>query len=426
MIIKFINANILNEDFDILNNKILIVKNNLIDYIGDDKKFNYDFDRIIDCKNNYLIPTFINAHSHNAMVFARNIADDMPLLDWLNNQIFPLERKLTEEDVYYFTILGIMEGLASGISLSFDMYKFYYTMADAYLRTGARVNILESLTKYDEKIAPKEYHKNLNNYKNDNGNLIRYSLGLHAEYTNDDWTFKLIKEISKEYKAPCFMHNSETKKEFDECIDRNNMTPTEVFEKYDLFEYGGGGFHCVYITDNDIEIFKKHKLSIITNSGSNVKLASGIARIKTFLNNNINVCLGTDGAASNNAIDFFREMYLTSVLSKIEQNDPASIPAKQIVKMATINGAKCMGYDNIGVLKEGFLADICMIDVNKSNMYPHSDFLKAIVYSANKTNVKMTMVDGKILYEDGKYFINEDEEYIYIKCDELLKNLISR
>ena len=426
MKIKFENANILNENFEILSNQVLIVNNNLITYIGNDKESSDEYDRIIDCKNNYLIPTFINAHSHTAMVFARNIADDLSLFDWHNNIIFPLEKKLTEEDVYYFTILGIMESLSSGISLSFDMYMYYYSIADAYLRIGARVNILESLTKYDKKIAPHEYYKNLNNYKSDNGNLVRYSLGLHAEYTNDDYTFKLLRDVAKEYKKPCYMHNSETKKEVDECIEKYKMTPTEVFEKYGLFEYGGGGFHCVYLTDNDIEIFKRHKLSAVINSGSNVKLASGIARVKFFLDNNINVCIGTDGAASNNALDFFREMYLTSVLSKIEQNNPASISAKEIVKMATINGAKCMGYDNLGILKEGYLADICMIDVDKPNMCPHSDFLKALVYSAGRQNVKLTMVDGKILYENGNFFINEDEEYIYKKCDELLKNLISR
>ena len=417
MSIKFKNANVLDKNFEIREACDLIVENNRIKTIrptdaSDDAKY----ERVVDCNNNYLIPGIKNSHTHNAMVFLRSMSDDLFLHDWLAKYCFPNEAKLTYEDIYYFTILGIMENISSGVTGSMDMYLNNYAMADASLKTGFRVNICDTIQKFNKKIAPEEYYIELNNYKGDNGNLVRYTFGVHAEYTNTEELLKLMSDLTHKYKEPFFTHNSETKFEYDECKKRwGGLTPTQVFEKFGLFDYGGGGYHCVHIDDDDIEIFKKRDLIVVTCPGSNVKLASGIPRVKKFLDNGLRVAIGTDGPASNNAIDMFREMYLTTTLQKVSNSDPTALNPKQILNMVMVNGAACIGHPDADVLDEGKLADMVLIDVEKPNMQPRNTFINNLVYSCGKHNVKLTMIDGKILYEDGKFFINEDEKYVYKK-----------
>ena len=428
MPIKFKNANVLDKNFEIREACDLIVENNRIKTIrptdaSDDAKY----ERVVDCNNNYLIPGIKNSHTHNAMVFLRSMSDDLFLHDWLAKYCFPNEAKLTYEDIYYFTILGIMENISSGVTGSMDMYLNNYAMADASLKTGFRVNICDTIQKFNKKIAPEEYYIELNNYKGDKGNLVRYTFGVHAEYTNTEELLKLMSDLTHKYKEPFFTHNSETKFEYDECKKRwGGLTPTQVFEKFGLFDYGGGGYHCVHIDDDDIEIFKKRDLIVVTCPGSNVKLASGIPRVKKFLDSGLRVAIGTDGPASNNAIDMFREMYLTTTLQKVSNSDPTALNPKQILNMVMVNGAACIGHPDADVLDEGKLADMVLIDVEKPNMQPRNTFINNLVYSCGKHNVKLTMIDGKILYEDGKFFINEDEKYVYKKCNELLKNLLER
>ncbi|MBP3200953.1 MAG: amidohydrolase [Lachnospiraceae bacterium] len=428
MKIKFKNANVLDKNFDVLENQDLIVEGNRIKKIQNTvKDDNATYDRVIDCDGNYLIPGIKNAHTHNAMVFLRSLSDDLPLGEWLTKYCFPNEAKLTYEDIYYFTILGIMENLSSGVVGSMDMYLDLHAMADASLKTGFRVCICDTIQKFNKIISPEEYFIELNNYKGDNGNLVKYVYGMHAEYTNTEEIIKMLSDLVHKYKVPFFVHNSETKKEVDECKERwGGLTPTQVFEKFGLYDFGGGGYHSIYLDDKDMEIYKKHDIIAVTCPGSNVKLASGIAPILKYKDYGIKVAIGTDGPASNNAIDMFREMYLTTTLQKVSNSDPAVLNAKEILNMVMINGAKCIGHSDGDVIDEGKLADIVMIDVHKPNMQPLNTFVNNLVYSASKTNVKLTMVDGKILYEDGKYFINEDENYIYKKCNELLKNLLNR
>lgn len=431
----FKNANVLNKNFDINEGYDVFVDENRISKI--DKNLNQDElfegakdgkeNKVIDCNGNYLIPGFKNAHTHNAMVFIRSLSDDLTLDKWLEKYCFPNEAKLTYEDIYYFTVLGIMENLSSGVTGSMDMYLDNYAVADASLKTGFRITLCDTLQKFNKKIAPEEYYLNLNNYKNDNGNFVRYTLGMHAEYTNTKETLKLVSDLTHKYKATFFTHNSETKKEFDECKERwGGLTPTQVFEEYGLFDYGGGCYHCVWIDDKDIEIFKKHNLIAVTCPGSNVKLASGIPPVKKFLDKGMRVAIGTDGPASNNAIDIFREMYLTTTLQKVTERDPAILNPKEILNMVFVNGASCLFHEDADCIEEGKLADLVLIDVNRPNMQPLNTFINNLVYAADKTNVKMTMIDGVIRYMDGKFNIGEDENYVYKKCNELLKNLLNR
>jgi 5-methylthioadenosine/S-adenosylhomocysteine deaminase len=201
------------------------------------------------------------------------------------------------------------------------------------------------------------------------------------------------------------------------------MTPIEVFDSLGLFDYGGGGYHLVWTNDHDREIMKKRGLYAVTNPGSNTKLASGIAPIKEYLENDIPVAIGTDGPASNNCLDMFREMFLVTGLAKLRNMDASCIDASLVLKMATVNGAKAMGLYDADVLAEGKLADIIMLDMHQPNMHPVNNIVKNIVYSGSKSNVLMTMIGGHIRYENGKFDIGADPEEIYAKAEEIKKRI---
>ena len=225
------------------------------------------------------------------------------------------------------------------------------------------------------------------------------------------------------YKAPLFTHISETRTETDECLERYGMTPPQFLDSLGLFDYGGGGYHCVYFTEEDMDLFAKKGLHIITNPGSNTKLASGVAPITRFLEKGINVGIGTDGASSNNCLDMFREMFLTTGLAKLKEKDASAVDAEEVLKMATVNGAKAMGLTDCDILAEGKKADIIMIDLHQPNMQPLNNIAKNIVYSGSKQNVKMTMIDGRILYYDGRFLCCDDVEALYAKANEIIARL---
>ena len=201
------------------------------------------------------------------------------------------------------------------------------------------------------------------------------------------------------------------------------MTPPMLFDSLGMFEYGGGGYHCVYLTEEDMELFARKGLHVVTNPGSNTKLASGIAPIDAFLKKGINVAIGTDGPASNNCLDMFREMFLVTGLAKLREKDASAVDAFEVLKMATVNGAKAMGLKDCDILAPGKQADMIMIDLHQPNMQPLNNIAKNIVYSGSKQNVKMTMIAGRILYEDGKFAQAYDVEAIYAKANELVQKV---
>lgn len=277
---------------------------------------------------------------------------------------------------------------------------------------GAVNNFKESVEKLEE------YYKTYNNYNE----LISYRLGFHAEYTTKREILEGISELAQKYKAPVFTHSSETKSEVEGCIERYGKTPTELFEEIGLWNWGGGGYHSVWLSDNDLQIYKKRGLWAIINAGSNSKLASGICDVQKMSNMGINLAVGTDGPSSNNALDMFREMYLISVLQKLKYNDAAAMDANEILKAATSGSAKCMGLTDCDCIAEGKLADLMIIDLERPNMQPINNITKNLVYSGSKDDVKMTMINGKILYENGE-FVNIDKEEIYAKAQEICNRL---
>ena len=394
------------------NEKIIKISNEVI---------NGAFDRIIDCNKNLLMPGFKNAHTHSAMSFARSISDDIPLQQWLNDVIFPMEAKLLPNDLYHLSKVSILEYLASGITACFDMYYEPLTFAKACEDMGFRAVLLGTVTKYRESVEEmKQAYNTINANKN---SLVTYQLGFHAEYTATEDILKELSKASHELKCPIFTHSSESKSEVEGCLLRHGCTPTEYMDKLGLFDYGGGAFHCVYLSENDIKIFKERNLSIVTNPGSNCKLASGVAPIDRYIKEGVNLAIGTDGAGSNNGLDFFYEMRLASSLQKIINNDASAGQALDILKAATVGGSRALRLHNCDTLEEGKLADIIMIDLMKPSMQPLNNIKKNIVYSGSKDIIKMTMVNGQIKYMDGQFFVNEPIEDIYAKAQEITDNL---
>ena len=431
MNIRFFNARVLTME----ENRPLFlgevwVKDNRIIYSGDGSdtdnvyaKYGIDqnvWERQIDCEGNVLMPGFKNAHVHSAMTVFRSLADDLNLQDWLNTMIFPREAKMTGEDCYILTQLAILEYLTSGITAIGDMYLTPETIAEACNDMGMRCALVSGLNKFGPAMSVMEDRYNQLNGKYD---LVSFKMGLHAEYTCSKELLEEASELIHKYKAPLYVHMSETRAEVEECIGRYGISPVALFEQLGLFDFGGSIYHGVHVSDADMEILKKHQIDVVTNPASNAKLASGIAPIQKYLDKGILVSIGTDGASSNNCLDMFREMFLVTALAKLKENDPKAVDAMEVLKMATVNGAKSMDMPDTDTLSEGKLADIIMIDLMQPNMQPLHNIEKNIVYSGSKTNIKMTMINGEILYENGEFKNGVDIHDIYKKANEIKERL---
>ncbi|MDO4363177.1 MAG: amidohydrolase [Clostridia bacterium] len=413
--IKFTNGLVLDKEFNIIKKDIYVDGDSIV-AIG-----NYDktSDTVYDLNGNLLMPSFKNAHTHSAMTFGRSFADDLPLQPWLYDKIFPLEAKLTPQDIYDLSLLAFLEYLTSGTSACFDMYYFPEMTAKASVDFGFRTVMTSGLNNFKESIeAVEDYYNKFNNYNS----LVSYKLGFHAEYTTDKELIKGIAKLAEKYQAPVFTHASETKSEVEDCINRTGMSPTEYLDSLGIFNYGGGAYHSVWVNDKDLEIYKRKGIWAVINACSNAKLASGIAPVSKMLKNGINIAVGTDGASSNNALDMFREMYLICATQKLNDKDAASTDANEILKAATIGSARCMGLNDCDVIDVGKKADLIVIDMHKPSMQPINNITKNLVYSGGKDIVKMTMINGKILYNNGE-FVNTDIEKIYANAQAVIDRI---
>lgn len=413
--IKFTNGLVLDKDFNIVK-KDVYVKNNIIFSIGEcDEKA----DEVYNLNGNLLMPAFKNAHTHSAMTFGRSLADDLPLQSWLNDVIFPKEAMLNAQDIYDLSSLAFLEYLTSGISACFDMYYHPDMMAKASTDIGFRTVMTSGLNNFCENLEKVEnYYNDFNSYND----LISYKLGFHAEYTTSKQLIKGISDLAQKYEAPVFVHSSETKSEVDDCIKRYGISPTKFFDELGLFNYGGGAYHSVWVDDEDLQIYKDRNIYAVINACSNAKLASGIAPVSKMLRQGIKLAVGSDGPSSNNALDMFREMYMIIATQKLNDKDASSTDAIEILKASTIGSAHCMGLYDCDVIDVGKKADLTVIDMHKPSMQPINNILKNIVYSGSKDIVKMTMVNGKILYENGE-FKNIDTEKIYFNANKATQRL---
>lgn len=388
-----------------------------ISYVGTEKPTEYD--KSINCNGNLLIPGFYNSHCHAAMVMFRGFGEDLPLARWLNEKIYPAEERLNTENVYVGAKFAIAEMLKNGIVSFSDMYMFVNSVAEAVVETGIKANLSRSLVSFGDGATIKgdwrfnESVEWINRYQNANNGRLIMDMSLHAEYTNQEGYIREVAEYTKANGLRMQLHASESEAEHNECIKRHGMTPVEFFKDTGVLSSPTTLAHCVYVTDSDMDILIESGAFVSHNATSNLKLGSGIARIPTMLKKGVCVSLGTDGAASNNTLDIMREYQLASILHKGNNRDAEATIAPQMLNLATLNGAKSQGRNDCGKIEVGYKADLVMIDLNAINNKPCFDTYCTLSYSANSSNVLMTMVDGEILYHNGEYTTIDIEKVTY-------------
>ena len=392
-----------------------------IRYVGPEQPNPAGFEREIDLQGNLLLPGFKNAHSHAAMTFLRSAADDLPLQRWLTEKVFPLEARLTPENILPFIKIAYLEYLAGGVTACLDMY-FHRPATAALAEAWGFRHVIAGGLSFDD--DPELIARDAERF-NRPGSLVSYIPGIHAEYTASPELMKAVSEVTHRLKLPVFSHNSETKAETEACIARHGCTPTRLFDDLGLYDYGGGGYHCVWFTDEDMDIFVRRGCTAVINAGSNAKLASGVFPLQRMLSKGVKLAVGTDGAASNNALDMFREMYLINVQAKLQSEDAAAGNPAKILEAAVSGGARAMGLPDCDDIAPGKQADLIVIDRHQPNLQPRHDVLNTLIYAGHPGNVKLTMIAGKILYENGQYHVGETPETIYAEAEKALKQILS-
>ena len=386
--------------------------------------------KIIDATGMVLMPGLINCHTHLPMYLLRGYADDLNLQDWLQHYIFPREDRLDGRAVKAATTLALAEALRFGTTSVSDMYYFCDATADCVIESGIKANISRALSAFDPNEAYKDSYRvkeALALYDSYNGaadGRLKIDLSVHAEYTCLESIARRHSEKCKELGAIMHIHLSETKSEHDTCIEKYGKTPARWFYDLGAFDSPTLAAHCVWVTDEDIALMKECGVSPVHCPTSNLKLGSGFARVQHMLKEGLNVGLGTDGAASNNNLNMLEELHLCSVVHNGYNQDPTIMNPNDTVKMATLNGAKIQGRTDCGGIKVGNRADIIALNFDKPHLLPAFDPLAMLCYSAQGSDVCMTMVDGRILYENGE-FLTMDKERIYHDVKKALKHLYS-
>ena len=374
---------------------------------------------VIDAKGNLLIPGFYNAHCHAAMTLFRGYGEDLPLQRWLEERIFPAEDRLNYENVTVATRLAIAEMLKGGIVSFSDMYMFQDAVAEVVLETGMKANLSRALVSFspDANIATdnrfREAKALVEKYQDADDERVKVDFSLHAEYTNLPHYIAQVAEYTSANNLHMHLHASETEKEHNECIARHQKTPTRLFYDLGALNTPTLAAHCVWVSDEDIAILAEKRVSVVHNPVSNLKLGSGVMPLGKMLNAGVNVCLGTDGVASNNRLDILREMQTAAILHKGIMLDPTATTASQLPKLATRNGALAQGREDCGEIRIGARADLALIDRTSIHNMPCFDDYAMLCYSAERSDVLMTMVDGRILYQNGTYTLIDEERLRY-------------
>jgi len=373
-----------------------------------------------DGKNRILLPSFVNSHTHLAMTLMRNHADDTILHKWLFDMIFPVEAKLRPVDINNGNLLGIAEIIRSGTGSCANMYMNYENATDAQLAldTGIKINTVFNGGKLDNLTGKFNIDKNyfnsfFNKYNNAGNGRVKCGVLVHSIYLyNEDYYYGLA-SLASENKTFIHVHVSETEREVNECIEKYNMRPPEILEKMGIFDVPCLAAHCVYLNDNDIRIFKEKNVTVAHNPVSNLKLGSGFADIKKLIDAGVNVSIGTDGPASNNNLDLYKDIRIASYLAKGLHKDASVVSASEILKSATVNGAKGLCFENTGEIRTGFDADIQIISTDNISMTPLGDPLAAIVYSADSNCVESLMVSGKMLMRKRELLTIDEEKVVF-------------
>ena len=418
----FHDITVLMEDFTIGTHKYVAVKDDRIVYIGDEAP-KEDFGRIIDGKGKLLMSGFYNAHGHSPMSLLRGYGENLALDRWLNERIFPFEAKLTEDSVYAGTLLTMAESLRYGIVSTTDMYNWVDGMVRAAEESGAKMNLGISIMNFgDGDLWDLDCFKKLKygveTYQGAFGGRLIMDSSLHAEYTNTDKSARQLAEYTKDNGLRMQIHVSETKSEHEECKGRHGMTPTAWLADMGLLDTPATLAHCVWIEDDDVRIIGEKGATVAANPTSNLKLASGVCDVQRLLDAGVNVAIGTDSVASNNSLNFIESMKLFAIAPKMMYNAPEAVSPVEALKAATVNGARSQGRDDCGLVKEGYKADLILVDISGPWMYPVHDLINNLVYSASGSDVIMTMVDGRVLYEKGEWTTIDVEKAIALAEEE--------
>ncbi|MCL1830634.1 MAG: amidohydrolase [Oscillospiraceae bacterium] len=412
------DTNLLQSDGNALYNTSVFIEDTIIKSIG---AIPADFiaDKTIDGSGYITMPGLVNAHTHSPMTLLRNIGDDLPFREWLFDSIIPLEGRLSSEDIYYGSLLGILEMIRSGVTCFCDMYFHTDSIAAAISESGIRAHISYGLINAAvrgtaESVDVEGYETFLERWHN-KGNITT-GIEVHSVYLYEKQTIVQAADIAKSLDSRIHIHLAETASEVTDCYKKYSMSPVELAASAGVFDCPTIAAHCTILSDKDIQLLKQYEVNVVHCPSSNLKLACGVAPVTKMLDAGINVTLGTDSAASNNNLNMFEEMHLAALLHKCTQKDPTLLDAATIVEMATSNGAKAAGFNNTGELIEGKLADVIMIDMSKPHMNPPGNLASSLIYSAQASDVDTVIVGGTILMEKGQIsFIDQQEVIAKVK-----------
>lgn len=417
----FKNANILSGEEVVFGN--VVVEGDKIIYVGKNLPNEKKFDEVIDVNGNLLMSGFINAHCHTPSTILRGISDDKPLEEWLED-IIPKERALSDEDIYWSTMLGIMEYVRGGITGVEEDFSRLEAVVKAYKTAGMRARVAIGFPNVAQKKEDMPLDKQLKLVQDAGLNAVCFA---HSVYGTNEENFEKLITFATKNNLPVSTHMSETLTEVGDCTVKNNdLSPPQLLEDMGFFDRNATVFHAVHCDKDDLDILSTYDVNMVSCPASNLKLASGIAPVYAATQKGINVALGTDGAYSNNSYDMFKEMFLVATLNKAVLYSADILPAIEVIKMATQNGAKALGFEKVGDIQEGNFADLILVDLSGAHHQPVNNIISNLVYSAKSTDVYFTMAGGKVLYDNGKYNIGENPEKIYEKALKIKQKLIKR
>lgn len=407
----------------------LIIEGNRISRVaeGEAPADTASFDRVIDASGKLVMPGLINTHTHAAMTLLRSYADDLPLMEWLEKRCWPVEDKMTAEDIYWGTQLALLEMIRSGTTCFADMYFQMQEVARAVEESGMRAVLCRGMIGFPPKgeVSLQESRQFIQAWHGQAEGRITTMLGPHAPYTCPPDFLQKVVEVSAELSLPIHIHLSETAGEVQQCQDQTGMTPIAFMESLGLFSRPVLAAHCVHVNEEDLAIMAERDVHVAHNPNSNLKLASGIAPVPAMLQKGITVGLGTDGAASNNNLDMFEEMRLAALIHKGVHMDPQAVPAFHALAMATKNGAKALFLEEtLGTLQAGALADLIMIDYDKPHYHPRHNPLAHVVYAGQAGDVSDVIINGRMVMEKGQV-LTLDEERIYHEVRQVCARLFA-
>ena len=406
-----------NGEFQWLKNAYLGIDNDTIDYIGEAKP-TAAYDREKDLSGHLVAPGLINCHGHTPMTLLRGVGSDLPLQQWLFDKVFPIEAKLTPEIIKVGNQLALLEMISTGTTSYSDMYFEPQTAIENTIAAGMKANISRPVQCFDPSETYADSYRSqesLELFKTWNGaadGRILVDGSIHAEYTCHPHIVETYSADAHALGMRMHIHMSETKKEHEECIQKYGKTPAQWFADLGTFDCPTFAAHCVWVTEEDMDLMAAKGVSVVHNPTSNLKLGSGFAPVPRMLEKGINVALGTDGTASNNNLNMLEELHLCAIIHKGFTNDPTLMKASDSLKIATINGAKLQGRPDTGSLEVGKKADLMAINLDQPHLYPNLDPEALLCFSAQGSDVALTMVDGKILYENGEFKTLDQEKIL--------------